>query len=57
MYFVLYKDVAQQWRWTLFAANNQKIANSGEGYWNKADAQHGINLVRLTNGNTPVLER
>jgi uncharacterized protein YegP (UPF0339 family) len=57
MYFVLYRDVANQWRWTLYAANNRKVADSGEGYWNKADAQHGIDLVKGTNSHTPVIER
>lgn len=32
MYFQLYKDAAGYWRWTLFAVNGRKIADSGEGY-------------------------
>jgi uncharacterized protein YegP (UPF0339 family) len=46
MFYYLYKDTTDQWRWTLYAANNRKIANSGESYWNKADAQAAINLVK-----------
>jgi uncharacterized protein YegP (UPF0339 family) len=57
MFFVLYKDNSSQWRWTLYAANNAKIADSGEGYRNKSDAQHGIDLVKSTNTYTPVYER
>jgi uncharacterized protein YegP (UPF0339 family) len=57
MFFYLYKDTANQWRWTLYAANNKKVADSGEGYWNKADAQHGIDLVKGTNHSTPVYEK
>ena len=57
MFFYLYRDVANQWRWTLYAANNKKIADSGEGYWNKADCQHGIALVKGTNHATPVYEK
>ncbi|MCA1527360.1 YegP family protein [Bradyrhizobium yuanmingense] len=57
MYFVLYRDHANQWRWTLYAANNRKVADSGESYWNKNDALHGIGLVMSTNGTTPVHER
>jgi uncharacterized protein len=53
MYFSLYRDRANQWRWTLFASNHLKIADSAEGYWNKADAQHGIDLVKSTNSATP----
>lgn len=56
MYFALYKDTAGYWRWTLYAANNLKIANSGEGYWNKADCTHAINLVKGS-GSAPVYER
>ena len=28
MYYKLYKDAAGYWRWTLYAANGNKIANS-----------------------------
>ena len=48
MYYKLYKDAAGYWRWTLYAANGNKIANSGEGYFNEADAQSGINLVKAS---------
>jgi uncharacterized protein YegP (UPF0339 family) len=57
MYFVLYRDVASQWRWTLYASNHRKIADSAEGYFNKADALNGINLTKSTNSATPVVER
>ena len=50
MYYVVYLDQASQWRWTLYAANHRKIANSGEGYYNKADCGHGINLVAGASG-------
>ncbi len=56
MYFVIYKDAASYWRWTLYAANNRKIADSGEGYFNKADCQTGINLVKGS-GSAPTYER
>jgi len=57
MYFSLYKDAAGYWRWTLFASNHRKVADSGEGYFNKADAVNGIALVKSTNAATPVTER
>ena len=57
MFFALYKDVAGYWRWTLYAANNRKVADSAEGYNNKQDALHGIGLVKSTNAATPVYER
>ena len=28
----VYKDRKGEWRWTLFAQNGKKLANSGEGY-------------------------
>ena len=59
MYFVLYKDqsLLSQWRWTLYAANHKKIANSGEGYFNKADAKSAIALVTSASYLTPIRER
>lgn len=44
--FTLYKDTAGQYRWTLYAANNHKIACSGEGFSSKQGAIDSINLVR-----------
>jgi uncharacterized protein YegP (UPF0339 family) len=57
MFFSLYRDRANEWRWTLYAANNKKVADSGEGYVNKNDALHGIGLVMSTNSQTPVYEK
>ncbi len=55
MFYHLYKDTAGYWRWTLYAANNRKIANAGEGYNNRTDAIAAINLVKSTK-DTPVRE-
>jgi uncharacterized protein YegP (UPF0339 family) len=61
MRFEIYKSgtslPSQVWRWRLVAANGNTIAESGEGYYDKADCQHGIELVRGTNALTPVDER
>lgn len=57
MYFTIYRDVAGGWRWTLYAANNRKIADSGESYVNKEGAIWGVNLVKSTTPSTPVYER
>lgn len=54
MYFQTYKDTSGQWRWRLVASNGKYIANSGEGYINKADCLHAIDLVKSTNSATPV---
>jgi uncharacterized protein YegP (UPF0339 family) len=55
MAYYVYKDVNGQWRWYLAAANNRKIANSGEGYWNKSDCIHAIRLVQ-SSGSAPIYE-
>jgi uncharacterized protein YegP (UPF0339 family) len=55
MYYYVYTDQQGFWRWTLYAANNKKIANCGEGYNNQTDCVHGINLVASTGVNsTPI---
>jgi uncharacterized protein len=46
MKYSLYKDSQGYWRWTLYAANNRKIADSGESYYNKSDATSAIDLVK-----------
>lgn len=56
MYYVLYRDSVNFWRWTLYAANHKKIADSGESYWNKADAIAGIELTKKS-GSAPTTER
>lgn len=56
MYFKLYKDTAGFWRWTFYAVNGRKIADSGEGYDNKVDCQSAIDLVKSTSALTPVME-
>ena len=55
-YFHIYRDAASQWRWTYYSGNHEKIANSGEGYWNKADCLYAISLVKGS-GSAPVYER
>ena len=45
-----------QWRWRLVVAANGKIIASGEGYNNKADCQHAVNLVMGTGPQTPFFE-
>ena len=50
MAYYIYKDQAGQWRWYLQAANHRKIANSGEGYFNRADCLAAVNLVKGSGG-------
>jgi len=50
MYYYMYRDANDQWRWTLYAANGKKIANSGEGYFNQLDCRHGLDLTAGSRG-------
>ena len=54
MAFYVYVDRTGQWRWYLKAVNGKKIADSGEGYFNREDCLHGIDLVKRAY-NAPVL--
>jgi uncharacterized protein YegP (UPF0339 family) len=56
MKFVIYKDRQGLWRWYLAAANNKKIANSGEGYSDQQDCLTVIGLVVSTTGKTPIYQ-
>ena len=46
MEYCTYKDGKGEWRWRLKSANGNTIADSGEGYKNKADCEAGIKLVK-----------
>lgn len=55
MYFRMFRDSKDEWRWQLRAANNETIAVSSEGYVNRADCRHAIDLVK-SSADAPVLE-
>lgn len=40
----LYCDSDGKWRWR-YVSNGRVMADSGQGYWRKRDAIHGIELV------------
>lgn len=44
--FLIYLDAGGHFRWRLQAGNSKIIADSGEGYVNLADCEHGIALVQ-----------
>ena len=44
--FEIYKDKSGEFRWRLVHTNGQIIANSGEGYKAKANAENGIKSVK-----------
>lgn len=39
----IYQDKKNEWRWRLTAANGRIVAESGEGYKNRADALKIVN--------------
>ena len=56
MHFTLYEDRAGEWRWRLVAANGKTVADSGESYTTKANAEAGIALVQQGATKAPVRE-
>lgn len=44
--YVIYKDNNKQYRWRYVASNGNKIADSGESYWNKTDCLNGISIMK-----------
>ena len=45
--FEIYRDAKRDYRWRLRAGNRRIIADSGEGYRNRADCEHAIDLLRI----------
>ena len=55
--FELYKDKAGEYRWRLRHENRQIIADSGEGYTTKANAENGIESVKENAPAAPIDDR
>jgi len=45
-HFELYTDLAGEWRWRFVAANGRVMADSGEGYERKGDAEEAIETIK-----------
>ena len=56
MYFEMYRDARDEWRWRLKAGNHEVIAVSSEGYASKQSCSHSIDLVKSITANTQVKE-
>ena len=50
----LYKDKAGEYRWRLRHENGNIIADSGEGYTSKANAENGIESVKENAPGSPI---
>lgn len=55
--FQIYVDKAGEHRWRFVADNGEPIADSGEGYKNKSDCEHAIQLVKTLASEAPVVEK
>jgi uncharacterized protein YegP (UPF0339 family) len=44
--FNIFKDARGEFRWRFQADNNKIVASSGEGYKNKADCKHAIEIIK-----------
>lgn len=52
--FVMYVDHTGEYRWYLMAENNEKIADSAEGYKAREDCEHGIKLIKRLASNARI---
>ena len=44
----VYEDKAGQYRWRIRAANGRVVADSGEGYRRREDAERGLQITLST---------
>ena len=42
-----FRDNKDEWRWRVRAANNKIVAESGEGYFRRVDAERGLKVARF----------
>jgi uncharacterized protein YegP (UPF0339 family) len=54
MKFVVYKDSAGEWRWTLRARNGRKVADGAEGYRRQSSI---IAMLVKINPQFPIIAR
>jgi len=53
--FNIYEDKAGKWRWRYIADDGNIMADSGQGYDNKDDCEHGIDKMKASQ-DVPVVE-
>lgn len=47
MHFKIYRDRKKEWRWTLYARNGRKIADSAEGYKRIGKCRKEVEKIQL----------
>ncbi len=45
-YYHVYADSRGEWRWRYIATNGRTVADSAEGYINRADCLRGIEIMK-----------
>lgn len=54
--FVIYKDSAGYYRWRLVDSNGEKIASSGESFYNRSSAERAArNVIAECKKNPPIV--
>ena len=56
MRFEMYRDAGGEWRWRLRHQNGQVMAESGEGYSRRDDCEHGIDVLKQSAGQAPIVD-
>lgn len=51
--YEVWMDDSSQWRWRFRAGNNRTIS-SGESYFNRADCEHAVDLMKAS-GDAPIV--
>lgn len=52
--FEIYRDARDEFRWRFQANNGKVLAESGEGYLNRVNCEHGIILIKQEAGNATI---
>lgn len=55
--FELYEDAAGEFRWRLVHENGNIIADSGQGYTSKQNAENGIQSVKENAPSAPIKDK
>ena len=53
----IYQDRAGEWRWTFYASNGRKIADSGEGYASEYNAVRAARRLKELGPSAPIKRR
>jgi uncharacterized protein len=46
--YEIYRDAKNEYRWRYKSSNENTIADSGEGYFNRSDCERGIAIMKAS---------